>query len=179
VSGDAKTSGSPIVLLMGVAGAGKTTVGKLLAGRLGAAFAEGDVFHTPANVAKMSQGVPLDDADRLPWLKAIAREIARARDEGRALVVACSALKRTYRDILTGGRADVRLVYLSGPRELIQGRMDARRDHFMPPTLVASQFAALEEPAATENPFVVDITDPPEAIAAAIAVAVNGKGPTR
>ena len=166
---------APVVVLMGVAGAGKTTIGRLLAELLGAAFAEGDVFHPPANIAKMSRGAPLDDADRLPWLAAIAREIDRALQQRTALVVACSALKRAYRDILIGPRAGVRLVYLSGARPLIQARMDARRDHFMPPSLVASQFAALERPGAAERPIVVDVNAAPETIAAAIhARLVNG-----
>jgi len=163
----------PVVVVMGVAGAGKTTVGRCLADLLAASFHEGDVFHPPANVAKMSGGTPLDDADRLPWLTAIAAAIDRARGEGQAMVVACSALKRAYRDILIGPRVDVRLAYLRGTRDLIQARMAARRDHFMPPALLPSQFAALEEPGPAENPIVVDVNAPPEALAAAIAQALR------
>ncbi|MCC7050061.1 MAG: gluconokinase [Alphaproteobacteria bacterium] len=163
----------PIVVLMGVAGAGKTTVGQRLAELLAAPFHEGDVFHPPANVAKMSGGLPLDDADRLPWLAAIAAAIDRARDEGQGMVVACSALKRAYRDVLIGPRADVRLAYLRGTRDLIQARMDARRNHFMPAALLPSQFATLEEPVAAEKPIVVDVTAPPEALAARIAAALR------
>ena len=159
---------------MGVAGAGKTTVGQRLADLLAAPFHEGDVFHPPANVAKMSNGTPLDDADRLPWLAAIAAAIDRARGEGQGMVVACSALKRAYRDILIGPRADVRLAYLRGSRALIQERMDARRDHFMPPSLLPSQFAALEEPDPAENPIVVDVASPPEALADEIARRLRG-----
>lgn len=164
---------APIVVVMGVAGAGKTTVGRRLAELLAQPFHEGDVFHPPANVAKMSGGTPLDDADRLPWLNAIAAAIDRARDEGQGMVVACSALKRMYRDILIGPRADVRLAYLRGSRALIEARMAARRDHFMPPALLPSQFATLEEPGPAENPIVVDVAGAPESIAAAIAAAVR------
>jgi carbohydrate kinase (thermoresistant glucokinase family) len=169
-------AGAPIVVVMGVAGAGKTTVGKRLADLLGAPFHEGDQFHPPENVAKMSGGTPLDDADRLPWLRAIAAAIDRARSEGRGMVVACSALKRAYRDILIGPRAEVRLAYLRGTRDLIQARLQARRDHFMPPALLPSQFAALEEPGPAENPIVVDVTAPPDALATEIARRIRHGG---
>lgn len=162
-------SAKPIVVLMGVSGAGKTTVGRLLAGMIGAELAEGDAFHPKANVAKMSAGTPLDDADRLPWLAAIAEAIDRARGDGRGLVVTCSALKRRYREVLIGPRRDVTLVYLSGSRALIAGRLGARKGHFMPPALLASQFAALEEPGADERPIVVDVAPPPGAVAQEIA----------
>ena len=156
-------------MLMGVSGAGKTTVGARIAALLEVEFAEGDRFHPEANIEKMSNGAPLDDADRLPWLRAIAAEIDRARSQGRGLVVACSALKRAYREILLGGRPDVRLVYLRGSRALIQQRLDGRQGHFMPPTLLPSQFAALEEPAAAEAPIVVEVAAKPDEIAAEIA----------
>ncbi len=161
--------GNPIIVLMGVSGAGKTTVGARIAALLEVEFAEGDRFHPEANIEKMSNGAPLDDADRLPWLRAIAAEIDRARSQGRGLVVACSALKRAYREILLGGRPDVRLVYLRGSRALIQQRLDGRQGHFMPPTLLPSQFAALEEPAAAEAPIVVEVAAKPDEIAAEIA----------
>lgn len=164
----------PIVVVMGVAGAGKTTVGRRLADLLAAPFHEGDVFHPPANIAKMSAGTPLDDSDRLPWLQAIAAEIDRARQARQGMVVACSALKRAYREILIGQRPDVRLAYLRGSPNLIQGRMQARRDHFMPPTLLPSQFATLEEPGPAENPIVVDVIGPPEKLAARIADRLRG-----
>jgi carbohydrate kinase (thermoresistant glucokinase family) len=144
-------------------------VGRRLAELLGAPFREGDAFHPPANVAKMAGGTPLDDADRQPWLHAIAAAIDRARGEGSGMVVACSALKRAYRDILIGPRGGVRLAYLRGGQELIRARLQARRDHFMPPALLPSQFAALEEPGPAENPIVVDVDAPPDALAAAIA----------
>ena len=159
----------PVVVLMGVSGAGKTTVGRLLAGLLDAEFAEGDAFHPTNNIAKMSNGTPLDDADRLPWLNAIAASIDRARGNGRGMVVTCSALKRAYRDILIGKRAGVALVYLSGSRDLIGRRLGGRKGHFMPPQLLESQFAALQEPGADERAIVVDVTASPKKIAAAIA----------
>ena len=161
--------GKPVVVVMGVSGAGKTTIGARIAALLKVEFVEGDRFHPEANIKKMSNGAPLDDADRLPWLSAIAAEIDRARSQERGLVVACSALKRAYREILLGGRPDVRLVYLRGSRALIQQRLDGRRGHFMPPTLLPSQFAALEEPAAPEAPIVVDVAAAPQAIVAEIA----------
>lgn len=163
------SSHPPIVVVMGVSGAGKTTVGRKLADLLGVPFHEGDAFHPPANIAKMSAGTPLDDADRLPWLKAIAAEIDRARESGRGMVVACSALKRAYRDILIGKRSDVRLAYLRGTRGLIEERMAARRNHFMPPALLNSQFATLEAPGPGENPIVVDVVGSPDALARRIA----------
>jgi len=159
----------PVVVLMGVSGAGKSTVGARLAELLATSFHEGDVFHPPANVAKMSGGTPLDDGDRLPWLAAIAQAIDAARQRGDGMVIACSALKRAYREILIGPRADVRLAYLRGTRDLIQARLDARQNHFMPAALLPSQFAALEEPAPAENAIVVGIDGTPEAIAQAIA----------
>ncbi|MGQ0676237.1 MAG: gluconokinase [Rhodospirillales bacterium] len=165
----------PVVVLMGVSGAGKTTVGRLLAEAIGADFAEGDQFHPPANIVKMSNGAPLDDSDRLPWLHAIAAAIDRAQRDGRALVVACSALKRAYRDILIGPREGVRLVYLCGARDLIEKRLGGRKGHFMPPALLESQFAALEEPVADERPVVIDVTAAPETIAAAAARRIGAK----
>jgi carbohydrate kinase (thermoresistant glucokinase family) len=149
------------LIVMGVAGSGKSTVGEALAARLGWRFADGDDFHPPANVAKMSAGTPLTDEDRWPWLSAIAAAVARSLDRGEPMVVACSALKRRYRDVLVGGRPDVRIVYLQGSKELIAERMAARRDHFMPTALLDSQFAALEEPGAEEGAIVVPIAFSP------------------
>ena len=144
----------PVVVTMGVSGSGKTTIARGIAAELGWTMVEGDAFHPPANVAKMSAGTPLTDDDRWPWLAAIAAEIDRLRASGQPAVVACSALKRAYRDVLIGNRADVWLVYLQGSRALIGGRMAARAGHFMPTALLDSQFATLEEPA---NAVVVDI----------------------
>ena len=146
-----------IIVVMGVSGSGKTTVAAMLAGALGARFLEGDDLHPRANVEKMRSGIPLDDADRLPWLQSIAREIDDWRAQGEMGVVTCSALKRAYRAIIVGDRPEVALVYLRGSRDLIQHRMAARHEHFMPVGLLDSQFAALEEPAAEERPIVMDI----------------------
>jgi carbohydrate kinase (thermoresistant glucokinase family) len=162
-----------VLVLMGVSGSGKTTVGALLAGRLGWRAAEADDFHPPANVAKMRSGVPLDDADRLPWLEAIAAQIDRWRSEGKRGVITCSALKRRYRDIIVGHRADVRLVFLKGERELIADRLAARLGHFMPPSLLESQFAALEEPAPEERAIVISIDEPPTRLADRIFAALD------
>lgn len=153
-----------IVVVMGVSGSGKTTVASLLAERLGCAFQDGDDLHPRENVAKMSSGTPLTDTDRLPWLQAIARHIDAWRERGEAGVVTCSALKRTYRDILVGPRSDVNLVYLKGTQALIHGRLTARTSHFMPVGLLDSQFATLQEPAEDERPIVVDIGPAPAEI---------------
>jgi gluconokinase len=158
-----------IVVVMGVSGSGKTTVASLLAATFGWPFQEGDKLHPPANVEKMSGGTPLTDADRLPWLQKIARTIDDWRAHGQSGVITCSALKRSYRDIIVGERPDVRLVYLKGSLDLIRRRMAARHGHFMPATLLESQFTILEEPSPDENPIVVDIDGSPEEIARAIA----------
>lgn len=157
-----------IVVVMGVSGSGKTTVAAMLAGALHCQFLEGDELHPPSNVAKMHGGTPLTDADRWPWLRKIASEIDGWRSRGESGVVTCSALKRTYRDILIGDRPDVTLVYLRGSRELIQQRMAARHEHFMPVALLDSQFATLEEPGPDERPVVVDIGGRPAEIVAEI-----------
>ena len=158
-----------VVILMGVSGSGKSTIGAMLAARLSWRFADGDRFHPDANVEKMHKGVPLTDDDRWPWLAAIAREIDAIRARGESAVVASSALKRAYRDVLIGGRPDVVLVYLKGSKELIAARMAARRNHFMPPALLDSQFATLEEPSEDEHPVVVSIDAAPDAIVDEVA----------
>ena len=151
-----------IAVVMGVSGSGKTTIGRALARELGADFLEGDEFHPQSNVAKMSRGEPLDDADRWPWLDRLADELARARSEGRSAVLACSALKRSYRDRLRRGAPDLRLVFLTGDKALILERMRTRKQHFMPPALLDSQLAVLEEPGPDESPIVIDVTPPLE-----------------
>lgn len=161
------------LLVMGVAGSGKSTIAALMAGRLGWTFRDADDFHPPENVAKMSAGVPLTDADREPWLAAIAAWIDEKRATGRKGVVTCSALKRAYRDVLIGGRDDVRLVFLQGDRALVGARMAARRDHFMPTALLDSQFATLEAPTPDEQPVVVHVGGAPEEIVAAILSALD------
>ncbi len=152
------TDQSPCALIvMGVSGAGKTTIGETLAARLGWPYEDADTFHPASNVAKMSAGQPLTDEDRLPWLKAIATEIDRACSAGEHVVIGCSALKRAYRDVLTQGRTDVRLIYLDGTQSLIADRLSHRKGHFMPPGLLISQFAALEPPTPDERPVTVSI----------------------
>ena len=153
---------------MGVSGSGKSTIGGKLAERLRWACEDGDRFHPKSNVEKMSAGQPLTDQDRRPWLQAIADEIDRACNAREHAVIACSALKRAYRDILVHGRDDVRIVYLKGSRDLIAGRLKLREGHFMPPTLLESQFNTLEEPGSSENPIIVDIDAPVDAIVDAI-----------
>jgi len=153
-----------VLVMMGVSGSGKTTVAKGVADRLGWQMLEGDKLHPPANIAKMSAGTPLTDEDRWPWLHAIAAAIDDWRANGVSGVVACSALKRAYRDILIGPRPDVVLVYLQGSHDLIATRMAARHGHFMPPGLLDSQFATLEEPSEAERPIVASIARPPDAI---------------
>jgi gluconokinase len=163
VGGDADNIPCALIV-MGVSGSGKSTIGEALAGRLGWPFEDGDRFHPAANVAKMSAGHPLTDEDRRPWLQAIADEIDRVCEAGERAVIACSALKRAYRDILVHGRDDVRIVFLDGKRELIAARLAARKGHFMPPGLLESQFGTLEPPTADENPLTVSIDAPVETI---------------
>ena len=158
-------SGIAAVVVMGVSGAGKSTVGKLIAARLDCPFRDADSFHPKANIAKMSRGEPLTDTDRWPWLEAIAAWIAEHRAARTTCVVTCSALKRTYRDIVTDRQsADVRLIYLKGDFALIEARLEARTGHFMPPALLQSQFDALEEPAPDEHAITVPIDATPEDI---------------
>jgi gluconokinase len=152
------------IVVMGVAGSGKTTIGEGLAEQLGWTYEDGDKFHPKSNVEKMSAGHPLTDEDRWPWLQAIAGEIDRVCKLGGNVVIACSALKRAYRDVLVHGRADVRIVYLDGTHDLIASRLAARKGHFMPPTLLESQFKTLEPPSDNENPVTVSIDTSVEAI---------------
>lgn len=148
------------IVLMGVSGSGKSTVAAALAERTGLACADADSFHPAANIAKMKAGTPLTDEDRWPWLQAIATAIDNHASHAAApLIIACSALKRAYRDILVHRRSDVRIVYLKGSRTLIAERLAARRGHFMPPSLLDSQFATLEEPDPDE-PVVTIAIDP-------------------
>lgn len=153
-----------IVVVMGVSGSGKTTIAQGLARREGWMVLEGDKFHSPANIAKMAAGEPLTDEDRWPWLRAIAAKEVELCVAGISAVVACSALKRAYRDILVGGRPDIVLLYLRGSKALIAERMATRKGHFMPPALLDSQFATLEEPGQDEHPVVVDIGGRPDRV---------------
>ena len=150
-----------IAVVMGVSGSGKTTVAVQLSAALGCQFQEGDDLHPPENVEKMHAGTPLTDADRLPWLRKIAEEIDGWRARGESGVLTCSALKRSYRDIIIGNRADVTLIYLKGSHDLIHRRMAARRAHFMPVAMLDSQFATLQEPRPDEHPITVDVGGSP------------------
>ena len=162
-----------VVVLMGVSGCGKTTVGQAIAARLGWQFQEGDALHPSENVAKMAGGTPLVDADRWPWLERIAAVIDGWRAQGLSGVVTCSALKRAYRDILVGNRADVRLVYMRGDQPTVAARLAARTGHFMPPALLASQFATLQAPAIDEHPVIADIGQAPDAIVDSVVAAIS------
>ena len=166
-----------VIVVMGVSGAGKTTVGQKLAAALGAEFVEGDRFHPPANVEKMQSGVALEDADRGPWLAAMAREIERWCTDGRPVVLACSALKRRYRDQLRRGRPEVRLIHLAGTEATIRARLERRAGHYMPASLLASQLAALEAPAPAEGALTVHVAGPPDAIVAALVAELSPDDP--
>lgn len=151
------------LVVMGVSGVGKTTVAKQLAVRLDYEFAEGDDFHPPANVAKMSAGTPLEDSDRLPWLRSLADWVGERHREGTSTVITCSALRRRYRDVLREGADNTVFVHLVGDRALLLERMSGRQ-HFMPPALLTSQFDALEPLQADEAGVSVEVTEPPEEI---------------
>lgn len=153
----------PILVVMGVSGCGKSTVGTALAQALRVEFVEGDAFHPPENVARMAAGIALTDADRAPWLRALAAHIAQAAPRG--VVVSCSALKRSYRDTLRGSHG-VRFVWLDAPRAHLEARMATRTGHYMPPSLLASQLATLEPPQADEAAVRVDATQPVATIVA-------------
>ena len=164
-----------IVVLMGVSGSGKSTVAALLAAALGCKFQEGDNLHPRENVEKMRSGTPLTDADRLPWLRKIAEEIDGWRTRGECGVLTCSALKRSYRDIIIGTRHDVVLVYLKGSRDLIHRRMAARHEHFMPVALLDSQVATVEEPTPDEHPIIVEVGGKPADILHEIVRQLSGR----
>jgi len=166
-----------IVLIMGVSGSGKTTIGERLAARLGCGFSDADQFHSPANKAKMSRGIALTDADRQPWLLAIRAAMDEQRRQGRDHVFACSALKRRYRELLRGADNDLRLVYLQGPPDLLARRLRQRKGHFFAPELLADQLATLEPPG-PDAALVMDIRQPPEVIVERIAEAL-GSPPMR
>jgi gluconokinase len=148
-------------LIMGVSGSGKTTVGKALAQRLGWDFFDADDFHPPENIAKMATGIPLSDADRVPWLASLHNLISSTLNSNHHPILACSALKEKYRAQLLDGLDEIGIIYLKGTYDLIWSRMSTRQGHYMRPEMLQSQFTALEEP---RNCFVLDISTSPEAI---------------
>lgn len=150
-----------VILVMGVAGSGKTTIGLKLAGELGWSFADADDFHPPANIAKMAAGEPLTDTDRAPWLAALRRHIEGCLSRGENAVVTCSALKESYRQVLVADTAQVKLVHLHGSPELLRSRLNQRQGHFMRPAMLDSQLAALETPT---HALSIDVVETPEAI---------------
>jgi len=160
-----RRGGPPILVIMGVSGSGKTTIAKELAARLGWPFEEGDALHLEANVAKMHAGFALTDADRQPWLEGVLAWIDGQRARSQPGIITCSALKRSYRQLIIGSRTEVRLVYLRGSRALIAERLGERHGHFMPPSLLQSQLDTLEEPGDDEGPIVVDVGPPAGQIA--------------
>lgn len=165
-----------IVVLMGVSGSGKTTVGQALASRLGWKLLDADDYHPPANIEKMSRGVPLEDADRWPWLDRLNGMMREADARGESALLACSALKARYRERLGAGLGDVRWVYLKGEFDLIEARLLARKGHYMKAGLLQSQFAALEEPG---DALVVDIAEAPAQIAARLATQLGAERVSR
>jgi len=162
-----------VIVLMGVSGCGKSTTGRYLSRALGWPFRDADTFHPEANIRKMSEGIPLDDEDRMPWLIAIAEWIDGHRSAGTCGIVSCSALKMQYREILIGRRADVGLVYLHGSFALISDRLSRRKGHFMPPELLRSQFAALEVPAQEEFALRIPVRLPPKRVVERIVAAFD------
>jgi len=153
---------------MGVSGSGKSLIGAALARALDVDFVEGDEYHSAENVARMASGIALTDEDRAGWLRALAKRIRAAKDAGTGMVMTCSALKRPYRDVLRAGAPELQFIFLRGSRALIADRLAGRRGHYMPTSLLESQFAALEEPSPDEHVWVCDIRESPEDLVAAL-----------
>ena len=159
-----------VILLMGVAGSGKTAVGEGLAARLGWRFIDGDELHSPASVEKMRAGIPLDDEDRMPWLRSIRDLIDEHEATGTPVIIACSALKQVYRRLLLEGTRETRLVYLRGEQSLIESRLRERQNHFFDPRLLGNQFAVLEEP---RQALLIDIDADLESVTDAVVEALG------
>lgn len=169
---------APVAVVMGVSGAGKTTIGVALARRLGWRFQEGDDLHPPENVAKMHAGIPLDDHDRAPWLRAVAARIDQWRARGEAGVITCSALKRRYRDVIIGNRPEARLVCLIAPPAVLAERLSRRHGHFMPASLLESQLQTLEPPGPDEHALTVAADAPVETVVERIAASLTSQKDT-
>ena len=163
---------SGLYVVMGVSGSGKSLIGAALARALGVEFVEGDDYHPPANVRRMASGIPLTDEDRAGWLRSLAGRIREAKDAGTGLVISCSALKRSYRDVLRDGASDVRFVFLRGSRDLIAERVAGRRGHYMPSSLLDNQLATLQEPSPDEDAWVCDIRESPKDLVAALTARI-------
>ena len=161
------------LVVMGVAGSGKTTTARILAERLHRPMGEGDAFHPPENVAKMAAGTPLTDGDRWPWLRAIRDWLTKHADAGQSTVVTCSALKVAYRDVLREARGRVVFAHLAAPEALVEDRMERRKGHFMPPELLPSQYRTLEPLTDAEDGFVVAVDAPPEQVADRVLAALR------
>jgi gluconokinase len=159
-----------LYVVMGVCGSGKSLIGAALARALGVDFVEGDEYHPAENVARMAAGIPLTDDDRMGWLRALGARLREAKDAGTGLVISCSALKRSYRDVLRveAGAPELRFVFLRGTQALLAERLACRTGHFMPPSLLDSQLATLEEPSPDEEAWVCDISESPAALVAAL-----------
>jgi gluconokinase len=157
-----------LYVVMGVSGSGKSLVGAAFARALGVDFVEGDKYHSAENVERMKAGIALTDKDREQWLRSLAARLREAKDAGTGVVMACSALKRPYRDMLREAEKDLRFVFLRGDRTLIAQRLAGRTGHYMPASLLESQLATLEEPSPDEDAWVIDITDSPENLLAAL-----------
>jgi gluconokinase len=168
VSREIKHVNTGLYVVMGVCGSGKSVIGAAFASALGIDFVEGDEYHPAENVKRMASGIPLTDDDRVEWLRLLAARIREAKDAGTGLVMTCSALKRSYRDVLRAASAELRFVFLQGQQPLIAQRLAGRRGHFMHPSLLASQFATLEEPSPDEDAWVCDISQSPQDIVSAL-----------
>jgi len=160
-------------VVMGVSGSGKSLIGAAFASALGVDFVEGDGFHPAENVRRMASGIPLTDADRAQWLRSLADRLGEAKTSGIGLVMSCSALKRSYRDVLRSKASDLQLVFLRGDRELLAERLASRRGHFMSPSLLDSQLTTLEEPATDEHAWVCDIREAPIDLVADLVARVS------
>jgi len=175
-NGTGMTAKPVVLVVMGVSGCGKSTVAALLAGRLAWPFEEGDALHPQANIEKMTAGHPLTDEDRAPWLQKVAAWVEEQLDAGQSGLITCSALKRAYRDVINRRGSGIVFVYLSGTRETIAARLTARHGHYMPASLLDSQFAALEEPTPDEPEITIDVGPAPGVIAQHIVEQLNLTG---